>query len=56
MEHKKAIQIITEAVNKGFVNGIFNLIEAQNVIEALKHITELDDVKFGQLKKVEIND
>ena len=56
MEHKQAIQIITEAINKGFVNGIFNLIEAQNVINALQHITELDNVKFGQVKKVEIND
>jgi hypothetical protein len=56
MEHKQAIQVITEAVNKGLVNGIFNLIEAENVINALKHVQNLDDVKFGQIKKVELND
>lgn len=51
-DHKQAIQIITEAINKSFVNGVFNLVEADNVLTALKHIQQLDDVKFGQIKEV----
>lgn len=52
MEHKNAIQIITEAINKSFINGVFNLIEAQNVLQALAHIQQLDDVKFGEIKPI----
>jgi hypothetical protein len=43
MDIKLAKQILNEAINKAFVSGVFNLVEAGNVTVALQTINEMPE-------------
>jgi hypothetical protein len=43
MDIQLAKQILNEAINKAFVSGVFNLVEAGNVTTALQTINEMPE-------------
>jgi len=43
MDIELAKQILNEAINKAFVSGVFNLVEAGNVTTALQTINEMPE-------------
>jgi len=50
MELKVAKQVIAEALNIAISKGCYGLVEVQNIVEALKAITDQPEVEFGEVK------
>jgi hypothetical protein len=52
MELNTAKQVIAEALNIAIAKGCYGLVEVQNIVAALKAVTDQPDVEFGEVKMI----